>query len=135
MRNNDSLEVRVEMGTLASKLSRTFTMQVEAPKKHRTKGKPQKVVVEHKHIYVAPGAVSPGAQAVFGDIATGVRGGVDEKTAGQSHERTEPVRISERPPVLSVIEADRLPVQGASAEGEERLPVSRRASRSTVRAA
>lgn len=135
MRNNDSLEVRVEMGTLSSKLTRTFTMQVEALKKHRTKGKAQTVLVEHKHYNVAPGAVSPGAQAVFGDVSTGDRGGVEEKTKGQSHERTEPVRIPERPPVLSVIEADRLPVQGARVDGEECVPVSRRPSGSAVRAA
>lgn len=135
MRNNDSLEVRVEMGTLASKLTRTFTMQVEALKKHRTKGKPQTVLVEHKHYNVAPGAVSPGAQAVFGDVSTGDRGGVDEKTKGQSHERTEPVRIPERPPVLSVIEADRLPMQGARVDRQERLPVPRRQSGGTDRAA
>lgn len=113
----------------------TFTMQVEALKKHRTKGKAQTVLVEHKHYNVAPGAVSPGAQAVFGDVSTGDRGGVDEKTKGQSHERTEPVRISERPAVLSIIEADRLPVQGARVEGEECVPVSRRPSGSAVRAA
>lgn len=61
-----------------NKLSRTFTMQMDALKRHRTKGREQRVLVEHKHYnYVAPGA-----QAVFGDVQAG--GGVRENPASQS---------------------------------------------------
>jgi len=87
--NSEALEVRSENSNAVNKLSRTFTMQMDALKRYRTKGREQKVVVEHKHYnYVAPGA-----QAVFGDVtATGEGGGVQQESASQSHGRMAPVR-------------------------------------------
>lgn len=81
LRNTDHFDVKIDAGNLANKLSRTFTMQVDALKRYRTKGQAQRVVVEHKHINVAPGG-----QAIIGDVTTGGVGAVS-KTGPQSHER------------------------------------------------
>lgn len=100
-----------------NKLTRTFTAQMEALKRYRSKGV-QKVVVEHQHIHV-----HPGAQAVVGDvIGQGVGG--QRKNEGQPHER-ETMRIPQRAPMLREVKADGVPVQGASGEGVESLPLSR----------
>ena len=56
-----------EYGTLATKLLRTYTAQVEALVKLRRGGE-QKVIVEHVHVY-------PGGQAVVGSVTTGTGGG------------------------------------------------------------
>lgn len=52
-----------------NKLSRTFTAQMEALRKHRTGGQ-QKVTVEHVHVHA-------GGQAIVGHVETGGRGGPD----------------------------------------------------------
>lgn len=82
--NADHGEVRIANSDVVNKLTRTFTMQVDALKRHRSKGREQRVVVEHKHYnYVAPGA-----QAVFGDVTkAGDGGGVVQKSPPQSHGR------------------------------------------------
>ncbi|MEO6013926.1 MAG: hypothetical protein ABIQ30_10130 [Devosia sp.] len=97
--STDYAEARAAASDTVNKLSRTFTMQMDALKRYRSKGREQRVVVEHKHYnYVAPGA-----QAVFVDSdqsATG--GGVEQKTGSQSHGRA-PAQIAssgERPTKL-----------------------------------
>lgn len=112
-------------GTLLSKLARTFTMQAEAMKKIRSGGE-QKVVVEHRHYHV-----HPGGQAVFGDVTTGDGGGGASEV--ESHE-PERLRLPEGAPVLSAIEANRVPVPSASDDGLERVPVPRRSRRGPLRA-
>jgi len=57
----------------ATKMLRTFTVQMEALKRYRTGGQ-QKVIVEHVH-------VTAGGQAIVGAVSTGGRG-----YAGQEHE-------------------------------------------------
>ena len=47
---------------MCNKLMRTFTMQMETLKRHRSSGE-QKVVVEHVHVYA-------GGQAVVGNVKT-----------------------------------------------------------------
>lgn len=86
--NTDYADQRAAASDAVNKLSRTFTMQVDALKRHRSKGREQRVVVEHKHYnYVAPGA-----QAVFVEgEPKGDGGGVSKETAPQSHERAAPV--------------------------------------------
>ncbi|MBN9347081.1 MAG: hypothetical protein J0I48_12915 [Devosia sp.] len=81
-----------------NKLTRTFTMQLDALKKHRTKGREQRVVVEHKHYNF----VAAGAQAVFGDVQAG--GGVPEISPPQSLGRQKGV------PALTVVETVKAPV-------------------------
>lgn len=111
-----------------NRLARTFTTQIEALKKYRSKGE-QKVIVEHQHVHVYPGG-----QAVVGNVTHGVGGEGSIETEGQPHERSEPVRISERSSVPRDVQADQVPVQGTGGEGVERLPVSRGARRTTLRA-
>jgi hypothetical protein len=72
----DNLRVMAEYGTLATKLSRTMTMQIEALGKLRRGGE-QTVRVEHVHVY-------EGGQAVVGVVNTGGTGG-NGKRGGQSY--------------------------------------------------
>lgn len=108
--------------TAFNKLARTFTTQMDALKRHRSKAE-QRVIVEHQHVHVYPGG-----QAVVGN---GTQGGIT-KTEGQPHERQ--LRISKSEAVLSTIEADQVPVPSTGCEGMERLPVSRGKGRATLRA-
>jgi hypothetical protein len=62
-------------GNLATKLLRTFTMQVEALQRYRGKGQ-QKVTVEHVHVH-------SGGQAIVGSVLPG--GGGKEKSDEQAH--------------------------------------------------
>lgn len=99
-----------------NKLARTFTMQMEALKKMRSTGE-QKVVVEHKHYHLAPGA-----QAVFGDVAAHAGGGVGNEKDGLPHER---MRIPAGAAVHGAIEANGMQVQSPLGDGLECVPVSR----------
>ena len=109
-----------------TKLNRTFTTQMEALKRYRSKGE-QKVVVEHQHVHVYPGG-----QAVVGTVNQGTGGGGQEKSGGQPHERNEGLRIPEGSTVLSLLQADQAALQGAGDEGQERLQVPRRESGSAL---
>ena len=59
----------------ATKLTRTFTTQMEALNRHRGKGQ-QKMTVEHVHVH-------DGGQAIVGSVTQG--GGVDTKKERQPH--------------------------------------------------
>ena len=72
----DNLRVMAEYGTLATKLSRTMTTQIEALGKLRRGGE-QTVRVEHVHVY-------EGGQAVVGVVNAGGTGG-NGKRVGQSY--------------------------------------------------
>jgi len=85
VRNTDHFDAKIEAGNLANKLSRTFTMQMEALSRYRTKGKVQRVSVTHNHKHFTVANVAPGAQAVFGDVQGG--GGVVTESSNQPHER------------------------------------------------
>lgn len=111
-----------------TRLARTFTTQMEALKRYRSKGE-QRVVVEHKHYHLAPGAIADGAQAVLGDV-TGGTGGQTE-IEGQPHER---MLLPERAAVLGSLQEDGLSVQGTGTLGQEGLPIPRRARRGSLRA-
>lgn len=101
-----------------NKLARTFAAQVEALKRYRSKGE-QRMVVEHQHVHV-----HPGAQAVVGDVYR--QGAGEVKNEGQPVER-EPVCLPQRAPMLREVKADGMPVPSPGGEGLERLPVPRRA--------
>lgn len=111
-----------------NKLARTFTTQMETLKKFRSKNE-QRVVVEHQHVHVYPGG-----QAVVGTVTQGAGGEGQSKNEGHPHERTEQLRVSERQAVPGDLEANGLPVQGASGHGVERMPVSRGQRRAALRA-
>lgn len=61
----------------ATKLSRTYAMQIEALNRYRGKGQ-QKVTVEHVHVHA-------GGQAIVGHVSRSEGGGITEKTEEQPH--------------------------------------------------
>lgn len=60
LKDAQTIDQQDSASSMLNKLMRTFTMQVEALKRHRSAGE-QKVVVEHVHVY-------PGGQAVVGNV-------------------------------------------------------------------
>jgi hypothetical protein len=75
LKDSETLLQRDRYGSLAAKLLRTFTAQVEALQRYRGKGQ-QKVTVEHVHVHA-------GGQAIVGAITPG--GGGKEKSDEQAH--------------------------------------------------
>jgi hypothetical protein len=76
-KQSDNLRAMTEYGTLATKLSRTMTAQIEALGKLRRGGE-QTVRVEHVHVY-------EGGQAVVGVVNTQGGQGADGKRGRQSY--------------------------------------------------
>ncbi len=76
-KQSESLRAVAEYGTLATKLSRTMTSQIEALGKLRRGGE-QTVRVEHVHVY-------EGGQAVVGVVNTQGGPGAHGKRSGQSY--------------------------------------------------
>lgn len=58
----ETIDQQDSASSMLNKLMRTFTMQVEALKRHRSGGE-QNVIVKHVHVY-------PGGQAVVGNVKT-----------------------------------------------------------------
>src|SRR5215203_2938113 len=75
MLKDQTFEGRKESLSQANKLSRTYTMQIEALSRYRGKGQ-QKVTVEHVHVHA-------GGQAVVGAVDSG--GGVTTGNQRQPH--------------------------------------------------
>ncbi len=75
MIGEQTFEGRKEALNQANKLSRTYTMLLDALNRHRGKGQ-QKVTVEHVHVH-------SGAQAIVGSVETG--GGVAANNQRQPH--------------------------------------------------
>jgi len=103
-----------------NKLMRTFTSQMEALRKHRNGGN-QKVVVEHVHVH-------EGGQAIVGNVT---HGGRASKQKDVQFHGQEDLSVSTSSAVLGHIEADRMPMPGASGDGKERVSVPRRKGRSS----
>jgi len=108
---------RAEVGT--TKLARTFVAQVEALKRHRSKGEQ---VVRVERVYIGPGA-----QAVVGNITQGA-GGPPKEKQGQIHEtRTYGPALS--PPDGSALPVDftanKEPVRERIGAREDPMPLSR----------
>lgn len=104
---------------VVNKLMRTFTTQMEALRKHRNGGN-QKVVVEHVY-------VGEGGQAIIGNVTHGGRG--RNKKGAQSHGQ-EDLSLPARAAVLGHVEADKVPMPGASGARQDSVPVSRSPRRS-----
>src|SRR3954454_16742047 len=78
----------------ASKLSRTYTMQVESLKRYRSKGE-QRVVVQHQHVNVT---AEQAAVQVNGSVDPAPRGrGAASKLEEQSHAQAEPAPLAYEP--------------------------------------
>jgi len=69
---SETVDIIESAVNLTTKLNRTFTAQMDALQRHRTKGK-QKIIVEHQQV-----TVESGGQAVIGDVHHG-GGGKKEK--------------------------------------------------------
>ena len=105
-------------GTLATKLLRTYALQVEALAKLRRGGE-QKVTVEHVHVY-------PGGQAIVGNVQH-PGGGVASKNEEQAHGPTEPRALVHSPSApLWREEPCRDPVPASGGEGKDALHDARR---------
>jgi hypothetical protein len=97
----------------ANKLSRTFTMLLDALNRHRGKGQ-QKVTVEHVHVHA-------GGQAIVGAVDTpggGMRPGTEEQPHAKqiTHAPEQAMRCEDPEP-------ESVPVGG---DGERTLPAARR---------
>ncbi len=75
MHSDQTFEGRKENLNQANKLSRTYTLLLDALNRHRGKGQ-QKVTVEHVHVH-------QGGQAIVGTVETG--GGVAHQNQRQPH--------------------------------------------------
>lgn len=121
--NTDQLE---RFGTLATKLLRTYTTQLEALAKIR-RGGSQKVTVEHVHVY-------SGGQAIVGNV-TGGQGGAGGgriENGSQSHAPalTGPAALALRAdPQMLCPDAGRDALHVAGREGESPMPDARRGQR------
>lgn len=113
--NTDHLE---RYGTLATKLLRTYTAQLEALAKVR-RGGAQKVVVEHVHVHA-------GGQAIVGHV-TGPQGGGRVPNGNQAHELTGSAALAfQADPSMLCADAGRDALPVASGEGEKAMPQTRR---------
>src|SRR5437762_5212777 len=73
LKGADNIPQQASAGSLAVKLLRTYTMQIEALQRYRGKGQ-QKVTVKHVHVH-------SGGQAIVGAVTQG--GGVQSKSEDQ----------------------------------------------------
>ncbi len=111
-------------GTLATKMLRTYTAQLEALSKLR-RGGAQKVTVEHVHVY-------EGGQAIVGNVNThGTQprqgGGGRQETGHQPHALTGPAALAfQADPTMLCPDAGREAVPVASGERENTVPNARR---------
>jgi hypothetical protein len=119
--DTDQLE---RYGSLATKLLRTYTTQIEALSKLR-RGGAQKVTVEHVHVY-------EGGQAIVGNVTTsGAQprpgGGGRHESGHQPHALTGPAALAfQADPSMLCPDAGREPVPVASGEREDAMPNARR---------
>lgn len=104
-----------------NKLARTFTVQMDTLKRYRSTGE-QSIKVQHV-------TVNDGGQAIVGQVTTG--GGAPEKIGGQSHEPGREIECGTT--LLGQVQALEAKLPGASREGMQGLPVSRRKGRSPER--
>lgn len=130
LRQADELEALQWRSKTFNNLTRTFATHAETLQRLRTKPGQQKVTVEHRHYYLAPGAIAEGGQAVLGDVSGG---GGKNQIEDQSDER-DGMLLSERAAMLGALETNGHAMQGAGPEWKEGVPVPRRPSRSADRA-
>jgi hypothetical protein len=121
MSNVETIDQQDSASNMLNKLARTFTSQVEALKKYRSTGE-QNIRVQHVN-------VNEGGQAIVGNVQTG--GGGSRENGEQSHEPGS--SLAQRPALPCDVQANETTMPSASREGEERVPLSRRARRSPKR--
>lgn len=131
MRLASSLRASDELATLQwrsktlNNLSRTFGAHAETLQRLRSKPGQQRVTVEHRHYYLAPGAIAPGSQAILGDVSGG---GATTQIEDQSDER-DGVLLPERAAMLGALQANGAAMPGPGPDWQEGVPLPRRARR------
>jgi proteasome lid subunit RPN8/RPN11 len=111
-----SIEVYDSLVNRATKLLRTYTMQVEALKRHRSAGE-QRVVVQHQHVNVTADRAAVQVNGAAPD--PGGRGAAS-KLEERSHAQGEPVSLAHAPePTVPGPDpaGDGLPAAGGEREG------------------
>jgi hypothetical protein len=117
-----SFEVRQAQLSTAGKLSRTYVALLEGLNRHRGKGQPQVVRVEHV-------TVQAGGQAIVGAVAQG--GGGQSESEDRPHA---PRSIAHEPePALRCSDPPRQPVPVAGGEGQDQVQDARRGRRQAAR--
>lgn len=120
----DTTDQLERYGSLATKLLRTYTAQIDALSKLRRKGE-QTVRVEHVHVY-------EGGQAIVGNVTTAGThsrqgGGGHLETGHQAHALTGPAALAfQADPSMLRSDAGREPLPVASGEREDAVPNARR---------
>lgn len=121
LRDSQTLEAQEAAGNMANKMMRTFAVQVEALKKHRSSGE-QIIKVQHVTVNGGQAVVSNGN--VQGGRAT-------SEIERQPHEPNR--QTAGGTPLLGHVEAHSPAVPGASSERLERVSLPRSRRRSTSR--
>jgi hypothetical protein len=108
----------------ATKLTRTYTMQVERLKRYRSKGE-QRVVVQHQHVNVT---AERAAVQVNGGVDPAPRGrGAASKPEERSHAQADTACLAYAPePTLPCPDPARDAVPAAGGDGAEAVPNARR---------
>jgi hypothetical protein len=108
----------------ATKLTRTYTMQVESLKRYRSKGE-QRVVVQHQHVNVT---ADQAAVQVNGGADPAPRGrGTASKPEEQSHAQADPAPLAYVPePAMRCPDPAGDAVPAAGSGGESSVPDARR---------
>jgi hypothetical protein len=120
VRRADLLVQAEAVGALATKLLRTYTMQMEVLAKLKRGGE-QTVRVEHVHVY-------PGGQAIVGAVSTQrAKGGVDDERGNQADGAIDARALAFTPgATLFGPDAGRDALPEGRGDGQEALPDARR---------
>jgi hypothetical protein len=122
MREQPSFEIYDSIVNRATKLLRTYTMQVEALKRYRSAGE-QRVVVQHVNVTAEQAAVQVNGRA---DPASGGRGAAS-KTEERSHAPGETRSVASEPnPSMPCPDTARDTVSAAGCGRAEAMPHARR---------
>jgi hypothetical protein len=125
LKRAETIDQQNSSANALNKLARTFALQLDALKRYRTGGE-QTIKVQHV-------TVESGGQAIVGNVNNKAGGGGDSGTRHQSHgpgaTATSDSSNASCPAMLGHIEADRMPMPGPGLEGQESVPLPRRARR------
>ena len=117
----ETIEQQDSASAMLNKLTRTFALQIEALKRYRHHGE-QTIKVQHV-------TINDGGQAIVGNVQQGPRGSL--KSERQSHE---PYICHEHgPALLGNLQTNAQTLPSPGGEGEARVPIPRRSSRSAQR--
>jgi hypothetical protein len=123
MQDQPSIEIYDSIVNRATKLLRTYTMQIEALKRYRSAGE-QRVVVQHQHVTVT---ADQAAVQVNGTPPAPRGEGVVSKPEERAHAQTDPACLAYAPePTMPCPDPARDAMPAASGKREDPLPDARR---------